>query len=71
MASTYTTVFGDRWDMIAYSQMGSDDIADVIELMFANHKYSDVAIFNAGVVLTIPETLAGSTDTLTIPSMAT
>ena len=71
MANTYTTALGDRWDTIAYTEMGSDAFEDVLELIYANEKYSDIAIFPAGYILTIPEALANSTETLTIPSMAT
>lgn len=53
MAKTYTTVQGDMWDSVAYSQLGSTDYTDV--LMSANTAYRDIFIFPAGVVLTIPD----------------
>lgn len=51
--STYTTVQGDTWDMIAYRTMGSCDYVD--QLMNANQQYIDIFIFSAGITLQIPE----------------
>lgn len=50
---TYTTVQGDMWDKIAFNELGSTDYTD--ELMNVNRKYLDVFVFDAGVVLTIPD----------------
>ena len=50
---TYTTVQGDMWDKIAFNELGSTDYTD--ELMSVNRKYLDVYIFDAGIVLTIPD----------------
>ena len=49
----YTTVQGDKWDSIAFNQMGTTDHTE--KLMNANTKYRDIFIFPAGIVLDIPE----------------
>ncbi len=53
MAKTYTTVQGDMWDSIAYTQMG--DTAHTDKLMRANARYLGFYVFPAGIELTIPE----------------
>ena len=53
MSKTYTTISGDMWDQIAYTQMGSVLYTD--KLIKANADYAAMFIFPAGVVLTIPE----------------
>lgn len=53
MAKFYTTVQGDMWDSIAYTQLGSVSHTD--KLMNANLQYRDIYLFPAGIVLTIPE----------------
>lgn len=50
--TTYTTVQGDTWDMIALQKMGSEYYMD--RLMNANPKHIDTAVFEAGITLTIP-----------------
>ena len=50
---TYTTVQGDMWDSIAYTQMGSVLYTD--QLMWANREYLNYFIFPAGIVITIPD----------------
>lgn len=60
--ATYTTVQGDMWDSIAYSQLGSTNYTNL--LMEANLKHRETFTFPAGVVLTlpdIPDTPAAST----------
>lgn len=52
MSKTYTTKSGDMWDLIAYNELGSCDY--VTQLINANRKYANVAIFSAGVVLNLP-----------------
>lgn len=52
MSSTYTTMQGDKWDMIAYTQLGSSDYTDL--LIRANLAYHTYYIFPAGIVLTLP-----------------
>lgn len=60
MSKTYTTVQGDMWDSIAYSQLGS--VAYTHQLLLLNQQYHDIYIFPAGVVLTLPDVDA-TTDT--------
>lgn len=50
---TYRTIQGDQWDWIAYRTLGSEYYME--RLMEANSKYIGIAVFPAGVVLTIPE----------------
>ena len=50
---TYTTIQGDMWDSIAFSQMESD--AHIGDLMLANRKYLGYYIFPAGIELIIPD----------------
>ncbi len=63
--ATYTTKSGDKWDSIAYTQLGSDDYA--YELMRANGKHLDTYIFEAGVVLTLPEIAEEAETSATLP----
>lgn len=53
MSKTYTTVQGDMWDSIAYTQLG--DVAHTDKLMNANLQYREFYTFPAGIVLTLPE----------------
>ena len=46
MAKTYTTVQGDMWDHIAYTQLGSVSHTD--KLLTANHQYREYNNFPAG-----------------------
>lgn len=50
---TYRTVQGDQWDWIAHQTLGSEYYME--QLMEANPKHIGVAVFPAGIVLTIPE----------------
>lgn len=50
---TYTTMQGDTWDSVAYTQMGSCSYTD--SLMWKNRAYLDIYLFPAGIVLMIPE----------------
>lgn len=59
---TYTTVQGDMWDSIAYTQLGSVNHTD--KLMNANLKYREYYTFPAGIVLTLPEITESVSDTL-------
>lgn len=61
MSKTYVTVQGDRWDSIAFYQLGSCSLAP--RLMAANSQYLNYFVFPAGIVLTLPdiETKTGST----------
>lgn len=49
----YTTVKGDTWDQLALDFYGEEKALG--SLIAANPRYSDVVVFDAGVVLTIPE----------------
>jgi phage tail protein X len=64
MSKTYTTVQGDHWDSIAYSQMGSTAYTD--RLMWANRAHIGTFQFSSGVVLTIPEVRSAAADS-TLP----
>lgn len=56
--TSYTTKSGDTWDTIAYELWGDEMLmADLIE---ANLTYADVVIFDAGIVLTVPEIVSVS-----------
>ena len=50
---TYTTVQGDMWDSIAYKIFGNATATD--QLMALNQQYLHIYVFQAGVVLTLPE----------------
>lgn len=62
MSKTYTTVQGDMWDSIAYSQLGN--VAYTDQLMRLNQQYLDFYIFPAGIVLTLPEPVENVSGTL-------
>lgn len=51
--TTYTTILGDTWDIIALKTLGSEMYLS--EIIKANIHYADVITFSAGVVLDIPE----------------
>lgn len=50
---TYTTIAGDTWDGIAYKLWGNE--YKMTDLQRANTDYLQTVIFDAGVVLTVPE----------------
>lgn len=50
---TYTTIQGDMWDKIAYTQLG--DVAHTDKLMNANLQYREYYTFPAGIVLVLPD----------------
>ncbi len=62
MSKTYTTVQGDMWDSIAYSQLG--DVAYTDDLMNANRVYLSYYTFPAGIVLTLPDVVEAVSDSL-------
>lgn len=62
MSKTYTTVQGDMWDSIAYSQLG--DVSYTDKLMNLNQKYREYYTFPAGIVLTMPDPTEETSDTL-------
>lgn len=53
MEDKYTTILGDTWDLIAYKVYGDSNIHSKIKAK--NPKYTNFFIFQAGVVLNIPE----------------
>lgn len=53
MASTYTTVQGDTWDIIAKKVYGSEQYAD--QLMASNFELLDLFLFSSGTVVKVPE----------------
>lgn len=53
MAKTYTTQYGDTWDLISYDLFGTESRMDL--LMQANYEHSDTLIFDSGIVLTVPD----------------
>ena len=59
---TYSTIHGDMWDKIAYTQLG--DTAHTDKLMNANLRYREYYTFPAGIVLVLPEIPKSTSDTL-------
>jgi phage tail protein X len=53
MASTYTTIQGDTWDLIAYKLYGDEKYMRY--LVQANYPHIDTLVFSSGTVLTVPE----------------
>ncbi len=53
MSTTYTTIQGDMWDLIAYKVYGNE--ANMTALLEANEQYKDISVFPAGIVLNCPE----------------
>ena len=51
--TTYTTVSGDTWDIIAKKVYGNELLADL--LMANNFDLLDTMIFSAGVKVSIPD----------------
>ncbi len=59
---TYITIQGDTWDSIAYSVAGTESF--MVPLMIANPDHTEVVIFPAGVVLSVPDVPVPSSTTL-------
>ena len=59
---TYTTIQGDMWDKIAYTQLG--DTAHTDKLMNANLRYREYYTFPAGIVLVLPDVPENTSSTL-------
>ena len=53
MPSTYTTIQGDTWDMIAYKVYGKD--ACMAKLIEANDDLAHLAVFSSGVKIACPD----------------
>lgn len=62
MPKTYTTIQGDMWDSIAYSQLG--DVAYTDKLMNLNPQYREYYTFPAGIVLILPDAAEQPSDAL-------
>lgn len=52
MPSTYTTIQGDTWDMIAYKVYGNE--ACMAKLIEANDDLAHIAVFSSGVKIVCP-----------------
>ncbi len=55
MATKYTTISGDEWDGICYKVYGVDGEMFMDKVMQANPSHISIAVFPAGVELTMPE----------------
>ena len=58
-SSIYSTIQGDVWDMIAFKVYGDTDLTYL--LLDANPAHVGTAIFDADVLLTVPEAPEEST----------
>ena len=52
-SSTYSTIQGDVWDMIAFKVYGDTDLTYL--LLDANPAQVRTTVFDAGVILNVPE----------------
>ncbi len=55
MATTYTTISGDTWDIIAKKVYDDESKTDI--LMSSNRKLLDIFIFSSGTTILVPEIL--------------
>ncbi len=62
METTYRTISGDKWDIVAFKVYGDCNKMDI--LIKANPKYRNIFIFPAGITLSIPEIPAEKNYTL-------
>ena len=53
MSSTYTTIQGDTWDLIAYKLYGSEKYMK--NLIEANWPLLEVLVFSSGTVINVPD----------------
>ncbi|WP_342471642.1 hypothetical protein MHH70_12555 [Metasolibacillus sp. FSL H7-0170] len=51
--SSYITVQGETWDLIAYRLWGSEYLLPL--LLEANQQYRNIIIFDGGIKLKVPE----------------
>lgn len=65
MISTYTTIQGDMFDWISYRIYGHEKYANV--LMRENPLYSSVVIFDAGIILVIPNISSPASNVSSVP----
>lgn len=52
MASTYTTIQGDTFDLVAYRLYGDEGC--MADLVRANYPVAETLVFSAGTVLAVP-----------------
>ncbi|WP_297429320.1 tail protein X [Clostridium sp.] len=62
--STYKTVLGDTWDIIAFNIYGKEKYAK--ELIESNLEHVETVIFSAGIILIIPD-IDTESDTSSLP----
>lgn len=62
MASTYKTVSGDTWDLIAYKLFGSEKY--MRHLLEANVALVEVLRFDSGTEITVPDIPEDTSDNL-------
>lgn len=60
--TSYTTMMGDMWDTIAYKTLG--DCVYMDKIMAENLEHRETVVFEAGIVLTIPEKTVNTATTL-------
>lgn len=65
MANTYTTISGDLWDTIAVKLFGREAMCS--KLMEANPDHIGTVIFEAGIVLNVPDVETPSNAEITTP----
>lgn len=53
MSTTYTTIQGDTWDLIAYKLYGSEKYMK--NLIEANWPLLEVLVFSSGTVINVPD----------------
>lgn len=53
MASTYTTIQGDTWDLISFKLFGSEKYMK--NLIEANWPLLETLVFSSGTVITVPD----------------
>ena len=63
----YTTIAGDTFDLVAYRAYG--DSRHAPDIMAANSQYVDIAIFGAGVVLSVPDVEKASQEAADLNSL--
>ena len=51
--STYETIQGDTWDLIAYKLFGDEKYME--NLIVANWELLDILVFSSGTVINVPE----------------
>lgn len=62
MPSTYTTVQGDTWDIIALKKYGTEKGMHL--LLGANPAHRDTVLFSAGIAIIVPDAPAAVNENL-------